>query len=439
MTTILIFLILSSTQVIRTMSANSDSIKSADRLEGHKLSVWNEFIQLATDHKPVNLGQGFPDYPAPSHVTKALVDVQNDENILLQQYTRGFGHPRLVKALSKLYSMLIERPVDPNNHVLVTVGAYEALYCSIMAWVNPGDEVIIIEPFFDCYKPMVELAGGKPVFIPLRPPTNTSYVISSGDWKLDMTELEHKFSNKTKMIIVNTPHNPLGKVFTREELTQIADLCKKYNVIALMDEVYEWIIFNGKQHVRMASFPDMWDRTITVGSAGKTFSLTGWKIGWAYGSEKMIRPLQLIHQNSIYVCATPLQEAIARGFETEIANYGTNKSYWKELSDDLQEKRDEMVQVLTAANMNPTIPEGGYFLLADFSELANRVNYSSITDGTKDYRFTKWLIIEKKLQGIPPSVFYSEDHQKLVENFIRFCFFKKPETLAKAGEIIKKL
>lgn len=348
-----------------------------------------------------------------------------------------------MNALSKLYSQLIGRQIKANSEILVSAGAYEALYCAFLGLVNPGDEVIIIEPYFDCYDPMVRLAGGKSVFVPYRlnetklQQPNAS--ISSSDWLLDPVELESKFSAKTKMIVLNTPHNPLGKVLSRAELEFIGSLCRKYDVIALMDEVYEWLVFDGKQHVRMASLPGMWDRTITVGSAGKTFSVTGWKLGWAYGPEQLMRPLQLIHQNTIYTCPTPTQEAVAVGFETELARFGQPDSYWVQLSAMLQAKRDKMAAFLTQAGMRPTLPEGGYFMLADFSALEKKLDFSSEAVGTKDYRFVKWMTKNRKLQGIPPSAFYSEANAHLVQNFVRYCFIKKDETLDEAEKIFRAI
>ncbi|XP_022235061.1 kynurenine--oxoglutarate transaminase 3-like isoform X2 [Limulus polyphemus] len=409
----------------------------ADRLNGIQENVWVELIELAKEVKPVNLGQGFPDFAAPEFITKALRDALKQPDIFLNQYTRSYGHPRLVNALSKLYSKLLCRELDPLNEILVTIGADEAIYCTIMALVNPGDEVIIIEPFFDIYEPVTKMAGGIPVFVPLRP-KKTHGPISSADWVLDPKELASKFTNKTKMIIVNTPNNPLGKVFTRSELEMIAELCKKHNVICVMDEVYEWLVFKGSEHIRMATLPGMWERTLTIGSAGKTFSITGWKIGWLYGPRELTKFPQLLHENCISSCATPLQEAIAVGLEIENEHMGTPESYWRDLVDTLEPKRDRMAKFLTTVGMAPTVPEGGYFMMADVSEIASKIDLDAET-GMKDYRFVKWLCRNKKLQGIPISAFYCNEHRNLGENFIRFCFCKEETTLEKAEQIIMDL
>ncbi|XP_055620324.1 kynurenine aminotransferase isoform X4 [Toxorhynchites rutilus septentrionalis] len=418
-------------------ATNSHKFDLPKRYQGSTKSVWVEYIQLAAQYKPLNLGQGFPDYHAPKYATDALAAAANSINPLANQYTRGFGHPRLVQALSDLYSQLVNRTINPMTEVLVTVGAYEALYATIQGHVDEGDEVIIIEPFFDCYEPMVKAAGGIAKFIPLKPKL-TEAVISSADWTLDNKELESLFNEKTKMIIINTPHNPLGKVMSLEELETVANLCKKWNVLCVSDEVYEHIVFKPYEHIRICTLPGMWERTITIGSAGKTFSLTGWKIGWAYGPDSLLANLQMVHQNSVYTCCTPIQEAIAVGFETELKRIGSPECYFNSISDELMAKRDFMAKFLADIGMNPTVPQGGYFMVADWSSLASKVDLSQETDTRKDYRFTKWMTRTVGLQGIPPSAFYSEPNKSLGENFVRYCFFKKDDTLQKAAYILEQ-
>lgn len=255
---------------------------------------------------------------------------------------------------------------------------------------------------------------------------------------LDDAEFESLFNSKTKMIILNTPHNPIGKVFNRKELERIAELCRKWNVLCVSDEVYEWLVFDGAEHIRICTLPGMWDRTITLGSAGKTFSVTGWKIGWAYGPAELIRNLQMVHQNSVYTCPTPLQEGVARSFEVELARLGQPESYFLSLPRELKQKRDFMAKFLSESGMRPTIPEGGYFMLADWSPLAGKIDLSSEPDKHRDYKFTKWMTKNMGLQGIPPSAFYSEPNKHLGEDFVRYCFIKKQENLDKAAELLSK-
>lgn len=304
--------------------ANKDYPKAADRIREEPESVWVEFVELALEHKPLNLGQGFPDFAAPEYLIESLYNATkingNQANVLNSQYTRSFGHPRLIKALQNYYKNFrgFERLKEPNEEIIVTVGAYEALFASIMAFINPGDEVIIIDPAFDAYGPIVEMAQGKRIHIPLRNgklSNDSNKRLESSDFRLDLNELRSMVSNKTKMLILNTPNNPLGKVYSYEELCEIASICIENNIMVLADEVYEQMYYSEEEkHLSIASLPGMWNRTITVGSAGKTFSVTGWKIGWAFGPKELIKYVQLIHQTAIYVVATPLQEAIAQIF-----------------------------------------------------------------------------------------------------------------------------
>ncbi|XP_055384370.1 kynurenine aminotransferase [Condylostylus longicornis] len=407
------------------------------RYQGSTPSVWTEYIALALKYKPLNLGQGFPDFAAPKYVTDTLAQVSCSENPLLQQYTRGFGHPRLVQAISKLYTKLIKREINPEKEILVTSGAYEALYSAIQGHIDEGDEVIIIEPFFDCYEPMVRMAGGIPRFIPLEPRKSNKEEMTSADWVLDENKLESLFNKKTKMIILNTPHNPVGKVFHQKELEKIAKLCIKWNVLCISDEVYEWLVFDNNKHIRICTFPGMWERTITIGSAGKTFSVTGWKIGWAYGPANLLRNLQMVHQNCVYCCPTPIQETIAIAFEKEMQRIDSEECYFNSLPKELEVKRNYMAKFLKDAGLKPTIPEGGYFMLADWSALENKVDLNTESDKYRDYRFTKYMTKHMGLQGIPPTAFYSEENKPLAENYVRYCFMKKTENLEKAAELLK--
>jgi len=411
----------------------------ADKYKGLEKNVWVEFIQLALEHKPLNLGQGLPDDLVPHYVLQSLGEVVADTSagVALHQYTRGFGHPRLVTAIAELYTRLLDigHTIDPLSEVLVTDGAYEALFTAIMGHVNPGDEVIIIEPYFDCYEPMVRLAGGTPVFISLKP-SGGGGTCSSADWRLDSEELKKVFTSKTKAVIFNNPNNPLGKVFSEAEVSELCGLCVKHDVLMISDDVYEHMVFEQSKMVRVATMPGMWDRTITIGSAGKTFSVTGWKLGWAYGPAHLIRNCGVVHQNCVYACPTPLQEAVARAFEVELGRLASPDCYFTSISVDLARKRDYVVEMLEEVGMSPVVPEGGYFIMADWSALAGKVDLSSETDPQRDYRFVKWLTKNRGLQGIPPSAFFCQEHKGIGEDYIRFCFIKHEDSLKKARSIL---
>ncbi|XP_009693990.1 PREDICTED: kynurenine--oxoglutarate transaminase 1 [Cariama cristata] len=411
----------------------------ARRLEGTDKNIWVEITNLAATYSKVNLGQGFPDFPPPDFLKEAFMRALSEENAMLHQYTRAFGHLPLVKILAQFYGKLLGRDLDPMTNVLVTVGAYQALFCCFQAFVDEGDEVIIIEPFFDCYELMVKMAGGVPVFIPLRPkPPKDGKLMSSADWQLDPAELASKFSERTKAIVLNSPNNPLGKVFSRAELDLIAALCVKHDILCISDEVYEWLVYDGKEHIRIASLQGMWDRTVTIGSAGKTFSATGWKVGWTLGPNRLLQPLRTTHQNSVYLCATLAQEVVAQGFQRELELYGKPESYFVQLPKELQQKRDWLVQRLDAVGMKPIIPEGTYFLLADFSEFKSDFPDVADSDEPYDSRFAKWMVKNKGLAAMPLSVFYCEAHKNNYKHFIRFCFAKEEATLKAANDILQK-
>uniref|UniRef100_A0A8C1IYR8 Kynurenine aminotransferase 1 n=1 Tax=Cyprinus carpio TaxID=7962 RepID=A0A8C1IYR8_CYPCA len=376
----------------------------ARRIEGIDKNIWVELTQLAADYKAVNLGQGFPDFSPPSFVQEAFCKALN-EGFSMHQYTRAFGHPNLVKILAKFFSRIVGREIDPMEDILVSVGAYQALFCTFQALIDEGDEVIIVEPFFDCYQPMVMMAGGTAIYVPLKP-VCCGPVLSSADWVLSPEELASKFSPRTKAIVINTPNNPLGKVYKRKELQMIADLCIKHDVICISDEVYEWLTYDGTKHVKIASLPGMWERTVTIGSAGKTFSATGWKVGWAMGSEHILKHLKTVHQNSVYHCATAAQEAVAVGFQREYDVFGTEESYFHQLPIHLHEKRLRLADCLKSVGLKPILPQGGYFMIG--------------------------------LATIPVSAFYSPEHRNEFQKYIRFCFVKEDSTLQAAEDILRQ-
>ncbi|XP_042334896.1 kynurenine--oxoglutarate transaminase 1 isoform X3 [Sceloporus undulatus] len=286
---------------------------------------------------------------------------------------------------------------------------------------------------------MVKMAGGTPVFIPLRlKVAETGKLISSRDWQLDPAELEAKFTTRTKAIVLNSPNNPLGKVFSRKELEIIANLCVKHDVLCFSDEVYEWLVYDGNEHIRIASLPGMWERTLTIGSAGKTFSATGWKVGWTVGPDRLLKHLRTVHQNSVYHCATAAQEAVACGLEKELERFGKPDSYFVQLPQRLQQKRDFLIQNLVAVGMKPIVPEGAYFLMVDLSPFKIELPDQANSEEPYDSRFAEWMIKNKGLAAIPVSAFYSSQQKKNFDHFIRFCFAKEDSTLKAASDILQE-
>jgi aspartate/methionine/tyrosine aminotransferase len=400
----------------------------AQRVRAFGPTVFAEFTALAIQTGAVNLGQGFPNFAAPAFVKDAAQAAIAAD---LNQYARSGGHPRLVQALAALYSPLFGRELDPLTEVVVTVGATEGIFATIQALVEPGDEVILLEPFYDSYPAAVSMAGGRCIYVPLRAPTGAG---EAAQWVLDYGELARAFSPATKLLILNTPLNPVGKVFAQDELKQIAALAIEHNITVLSDEVYEWMIYPSAQkpvqHVRIATLPGMWERTITLGSAGKTFSVTGWKIGWAIASPLLAQAILMAHQWIPFAVATPLQEAVASALEQAEA-----QEYFAWLRTMYQDKRDRLLAALRAAGLPPTSPDGSYFIIVDTSGLA-----LDLPPGMRrDVGVCRWLTSEVGVAAIPPSPFYSEPHRHLADNLARFTFCKSDDLLEEAGRRLQAM
>ncbi|KAL3076699.1 hypothetical protein niasHS_013495 [Heterodera schachtii] len=411
-------------------------------VHGAGKSIWVEFTALAVECNAVNLGQGFTDSPMPDFLARHLADIgKSPERTDFHQYTRGYGHPRLVSVLAKLYSRLLGVSVDAQSEVLVTVGAYLSLYYAFMGWLNAGDEAIIFEPAYDSYVSQIKMAGGIPVPVVLELDPEAR---GSSGYRLDMEVVRSKVTDRTKMIVINNPNNPSGKLYSRKELEQLAELAEEKDLLVVADEVYEWMVYPGGEMVRFASLPGMYERTITIGSAGKVFSATGWKTGWSVGPKWLLEPMKKIHENCVFTCPTPMQEALARAFEEELAHLEsgqTENSYLRSgIVLELAAKRDLLAKYLESAGFRPIIPDGGYFMIADFSHLDGQFklrNESDEMENALDFGFCRWLCREKKLATIPPSAFYSPENRKGNDHFIRLCFFKKDETLQKAIDILR--
>jgi N-succinyldiaminopimelate aminotransferase len=382
----------------------------ANRVSSFGTTIFSEINVLAAQHGAVNLGQGRPDFDASPDIISASVKALQDGQH--NQYPPGNGAQEFRQGIANHAAKYYGLDIDPNKGVIATAGATEAVFSSILGLVDPGDEVIIIEPYFDSYLPNLIMAGATPVFVPLHPP----------EWTFDPDELRKAFSPKTRAILWNSPQNPTGRVFTRDEMQMVADLCIEHDVIVISDEVYEHLVFGEAQHIPMAAMPGMFERTVTVSSLGKSYSVTGWKVGWVYGHPDLVAGVARAHQFVTFAVHHPSQLAGAYAMSLP----GT---YSAELQAMYTVKRDLMMSALEGAGIKAKIPEGTYFVMGDFSE---------VFDGD-DLAFTKYLITEIGVACIPPSPFYSEEHRHLAGHMARFAFCKGDDTLRQAGERMKKL
>jgi len=386
------------------LSASTPGI--AERLTPFGTTIFAEMSALAKEHRAINLSQGFPDFDGPEHVKEAAIEaVRAGHN----QYARMFGEPVLNAAIAEWFQNASGIEADPDREVTVTAGCTEAIAATLIGLVNPGDEVILFEPYYDSYRACVAMAGATPRFVPLRAP----------GWTIDPDELRAAFTDKTKAILVNTPHNPTGKVFTRDELRLIAGLCAEHDVIAVADEVYERLVFEG-EHVCIASIEGMRDRTVTLSSLGKTFSLTGWKIGWAVAPPHLSAGVRSAHQFLTFAVSTPMQHAAAAALRSPA-------SFFDDFVQGYRARRDLLCGALTEIGFALTPPAGTYFVMADHSAFG-------LGD---DVAFCKHLASAIGVAAIPPSAFYMD--KELGKPLVRFAFCKEIATLEAAIERLRRL
>jgi aspartate/methionine/tyrosine aminotransferase len=372
---------------------------------GLPTTIFEEMSRLAIANKAVNLGQGFPDVDGPEDIrqkaAEALIEGPN-------QYPPMMGVAALREAVAQNWKRFHDLDVDPMREVLVTSGATEALSDAINALVEPGDEVVLIEPLYDCYLPLVRRAGGIPKLVRVTPP----------DWKLDAGALAAAFSPRTKAVLLNNPQNPAAKVFSREELELIATLCVRHDAYVIADEVYEHIVFDGRRHISMLSLPGMRERTVAIGSAGKSFSLTGWKVGYVTAAPALLEPIIKAHQFTTFTTPPNLQKAVAYGLEKDAR-------YFHDLAVGLQAKRDRLAEACAKLGMGVISCEGTYFLTLDMKPLG--------LDGD-DSALAKRLTVEAGVTSVPVSAFYVSNAPK---SFLRLCFSKRDEVLDEAVERLK--
>jgi aspartate/methionine/tyrosine aminotransferase len=379
---------------------------SAKRIEGMGTSIFATMSRLAYENKAVNLGQGYPDYDGPQWLMEEAFKAMKEGK---NQYAPTQGIFSLRKAISEMQKKFYGMDWDFESEITITAGATEALFSTFQALLNEGDEVIMFEPFYDSYQADVMLAGGIPKYVTLKKP----------DFHFDYEELEREITNKTKIIIINTPHNPTGKVYFCDELSFIAQLAIKHNLLVVSDEVYEFLTFDNAKHIPIATLPGMRDRTITISSAGKTFSMTGWKIGWAIASEKLTDAIRKVHQWTTFAVNTPGQHAIAYAFSRL-------EEYLPGFRDEYMYMRDLLLKELNTTPFKAYVPKGSYFLMVDIPGAAEMNDEVCALELVKNY----------KIATIPPSVFYGKSDEG--RTMLRLCFAKSDETLIKGAENLRK-
>jgi aspartate/methionine/tyrosine aminotransferase len=371
-------------------------------------SVIREMSRLANKYNAINLAQGFPDFPAPDFIKEYAIEAINND---INQYAITWGSKNLRYALANKYKSFYNIDYDPENNITVCCGSTECMISALLGVINEGDEVVIFEPFYENYGPDVILCGAKPVYITLKAP----------EFSFSEDDLKKVFSDKTKAIIINSPHNPTGKVFSKEELELIAKYCLKYDVIAITDEIYEHIIYSDTPHIPIASIEGMKDRTITISGISKTFSVTGWRIGYILAPENLTKGIRKVHDFLTVGAPAPLQEAAAKALMIETKFYRNLRIFY-------EIRKNLLLNALKNTGLNCIEPEGAYYILASFEDF----NFDN------DIEFTEYLIKEIGVAVVPGSSFYRKNSE-YGKHLIRFCFCKTEETLQKAIGKLKKL
>ena len=370
-------------------------------------SVIREMTRLAMKHSAVNLAQGFPDFPAPAEIKQAAQEaIARDIN----QYAITWGAKSLRNAIAEKFAEEQGVTVDPEREITVCCGSTEAMMSSMMAVINPGDEVVVFEPFYENYGPDAILSGASPRFVKLQPP----------NWDFDRDELARAFTSKTKAIILNTPNNPTGKVFTREEMEFVRDLAVKHNAFVITDEIYEHIIYDGAEHISIASLEGMRDRAITINGMSKTYAVTGWRVGWAIAPPEASAAIRKVHDFLTVGAAAPLQEAGALALKLP-------DEYYLQLAETYRLKRDFICELLEQAGFRCFVPRGAYYVMTDVSGF----NYPD------DVTFAKYLVEKIGVAVVPGSSFFNDPADG--KNLVRFTFCKTEKTLRAAAEKLAKL
>ena len=379
----------------------------SERTRDFTESVIREMTRLAVRYGAVNLAQGFPDFPAPDWLKQAACDaILSDVN----QYSITWGAKVLRNAIADKYRKTYALEVDPEREITVCCGATEGMIAALLGLVDPGDEVIVFEPFYENYGPDTKLCGATRKLVRLHAP----------DWSIDEEELRRAFTSRTRAIIINTPHNPTGKVFSHRELTLIAGLCQEHDALALTDEIYEHIIYDGAQHIPIITLPGMRERTVLVNSTSKTFSVTGWRVGWVIAAPEMTATIRKVHDFLTVGAASPLQHASAFALNT-------GEAYYTHLAEEYVGRRDCLIGILREAGFGCRAPAGAYYVMADIPQNARR---------NSDREFAEQLVQQPGVAVVPASSFYEN---KKNSHQVRFCFCKSYDTLAASGERLRRL